>query len=112
MKRSVVFILGLLLALPAQAQNFGLIPSGQVIGNSGASSALGKKTTVTSLLDRAICSNPQAYIVRWAAGWVCTQVTFDNRDNAVNTTIPVGPKWVRLNGYSNFLDGVEDALYA
>lgn len=60
----------LLFAAPAFAQSPGFVPSGQVIGNAGATRALGAPVMVTSVIDRAISTTQGAVLTRNASAWV------------------------------------------
>lgn len=63
----------LCIALPAGAfaQNPGLLPSGAVLGNSGASPAPAGAASLSTMFDRAFCSSANASLARISGSWVC-----------------------------------------
>lgn len=71
--RSIFRVAATLLALvsSAQAQNFGVVPPGQVIGNSSAASGPATRSSLSALFDRAFCSTANSAIARISGSWTC-----------------------------------------
>lgn len=79
----------------SHAQSPGLFPSGTVYGNSAASTAVPSAQTVTSMLDRALCSTNNSAVARLSGSWACLAsannsvwVTNGSGVPSLSTTLP------------------------
>jgi hypothetical protein len=72
MKRIATILALLLLAAPAFGQAIGQLPAGNVWGNPTASRGVAQPTSITSILDRALCSAQGNVVARGASAWTCS----------------------------------------